>query len=130
MATYHPLEAPVPIDCVRSDLLRFDWQDGYADFALPDDEAQVLRVSFFGGVIVRMLDETFLSTETDPSKAQGIVPHHFAYRVEGAPFGQGQPEVWQAIRGPVNHYLFVTGGGCLDVLTRSEPVFTVVPAPR
>jgi hypothetical protein len=128
MPTYFPLEATLEFDCVRSDLLRFDWQERAADFALPDDEGRVLRVKFHGEVIVRMLDEMPLSIETDPSTSMGRVAHHFAYRVEGAPFSENQPEVWRGTLGALKHYQFVTGWGCLDVLSGSEPEFKVMAA--
>jgi len=129
MPLYFPLEAPVKFDCVSSDLLHFDWQNKSADFSIPDDEEHVLRVRFANDVIVRMLDEMPLSIETDPSASRGLVPHHFAYRVEGAPFGENQPEAWAAL-GRLQHYQFVTGWGCVDVLTTGEPEFVVVPALR
>ena len=126
MPRYFPILAPFKFDCARSDLLRFDWQAKAADFAIPDDKEHVLRVRFGADVIVRMLDEMPLSVETDPSTLQGIVPHHFAYRVEGAQFSESQPEAWQAAFGGMKHYQFVTGWGCLDVLTSREPEFDVV----
>lgn len=128
MPHYIPLHAPIAFDCVRSDLLHFDWQNKAADFAIPDDEEHLLRVRFPADAIVRMLDEMPLSIETDPSASIGLVPHHFAYRVEGAPFDKNQPKVWREVLGSLQHYQFVTGWGCLDVLTRGEPEFAVVPA--
>ena len=127
MPRYFPLEAPLTFDCTRSDLLRFDWQERTADFAIPDDQEHVLRVRFHADVIVRLLDEMPLSIETDPSANRGLVPHHFAYRVEGAPFGENQPDVWREVLGPLKHFQFVTGWGCLDVLSKGEPEFAVVP---
>jgi hypothetical protein len=129
MPNYFPLEAPLKFDCVGSDLLRFDWPDRSADFAIPDDEEHILRMWFDADVIVRLLDEFPLSIETDPSASRGLVPHHFAYRVEGASFGENYPQAWLEAFGPLKHYRFVTGGGCLDVLTSGEPRFAVVPGP-
>jgi len=128
MPHYFPLETPVPFDCTRSDLLCFAWQQRAADFAMPDDEEHVLRVSFNADVIVRMLDEMPLSIETDFSTKRGLVARHFAYRVEGAPFSENQPEDWRVVLGSMKHFLFVTGWGCLEVLTKAEPEFAVVPA--
>jgi hypothetical protein len=127
MPHFFPIIAPLKLDCSRSDLLRFDWQTKAADFAIPDDGTRVLRVRFGADVIVRLLDEMPLSIETDPSASRGLVPNHFAYRVEGAPFSASQSEAWQAALGTMKHYQFVTGWGCLDVLTSGEPEFEVVP---
>jgi hypothetical protein len=115
----------VTINAVRSDLRGFDWQNGNADFDVPGDDAQILRVSFEGGVIVRMLDEMALSTESDPSTWVGLVPKHFAYRVEGHPFFEAQSEVWR-LGLQMEHYCFMTGCGCLDVVTCIPPKFYLV----
>jgi hypothetical protein len=72
-------------------------------------------------VIVRILDEMPLSIETDPSASQGLVPNHFAYRVEGAPFSVSQSEAWQADgdsspmprEQPTCLLLFVRGAGSI-----------------
>ena len=128
MPRYFPLETPLAFDCVRSDLLSFDWQQRAADFSIPDNEEHILRVTFNADVIARLLDEMPLSIETDPSTNDGLVPHHFAYRVEGAPFGESQPRVWRDVLGPLKHFQFVTGWGCLEVLTKGEPEFAVIPA--
>jgi hypothetical protein len=124
---YFPIDAPVSFDCDRSDLLGFDWQNTAADFIIPDDDNHVLRVSFDSDVIVRMLDEMPLSTESDPSTWEGLVPNHFAYRVEGSTFAAVQSGVWVETRDSVQHYQFVTGWGCLDVLSVAEPAFSVIP---
>ena len=129
MLSHFPIDAGVNFDCVASDLLSFDWQNKSANFLIPDDEQHVLRVQFRSEVIVRMLDEMPLSVESDPSTWQGIVPHHFAYRVEGASFAESQPEAWKQAFGSMNHFRFITGWGCLDVLTKGEPEFAVVPRP-
>ena len=127
MLSHFPIDAGVRFDCAESDLLGFDWPNKSADFVIPDDEENVLRVHFGPDVIVRLLDETPLSIESDASTWKGMVPHHFAYRVEGALFAEHQCKDWKEVLGPLKHFLFITGGGCLDVLTQSEPVFEVVP---
>ena len=126
MIRFFPLDIGFAMDGVASDLIGFDWQERSAEFVIPGDEEHVLRVRFEKDVIVRMLDKMPLSIETDPSTWQGLVPHHFAYRVEGAPFAENQPEDWRGVLGPMNHFQFMTGWGCLDVLCSGEPRFEVV----
>src|SRR5690348_3757464 len=122
MLTYEPIDIAGGVDCLNIDLMSFNWDDGIATFRLPND--RILHVLFPGEVIVRMLDELALSTEDRPSERHGLVPHHFAYRVSGHPFLSAQSGVWQEVisdAGPVMHYRFLTGGGCLDVLSSCEP---------
>jgi hypothetical protein len=128
MLRYFPLDAGVNFEAERSDLIGFDWQNNCADFCIPEDEEHVLRVSFRNDVIVRMLDEMALSTETDPATWEGLVPNHFAYRVDGDRFFEAQSGVWKSIFS-VEHYRFVTGEGCLDVLAGEPPNFAVIPKP-
>ena len=129
MLRHVPLDAGSSFDCTQSDLICFDWSSATADFVIPGDSARILRIKFRGDVIVRMLDEFPLSTESDDSKWMGLVPHHFAYRVEGAAFAESQSDAWREMFGPITHFRFITGNGCLDVLAASEPVFTVVSLP-
>ncbi|WP_206073839.1 hypothetical protein [Mesorhizobium sophorae] len=116
------------IDCVQSDLLEFRWTDDavVADFIIPGDEHHVLRVLFTNPVIIRILDEMPLSTEDESTPKEGNVPHHFAYRVEGAVFETTQSETWKFTQQPATHYRFLTGWTCLDVLSAKEPTFQVV----
>lgn len=130
MIRFYPLDVGVAFDCVHSNLLSFDWQALTADFFVPDDGERLLRISFDAQPIIRILDEFPLSTESDPATWQGLIPHHFAYRVEGAAFPEQQSSVWREVVGPVNHFQFITGNGCLDVLTSGEPTFTLIPAGR
>ena len=128
MATYFPIDAGVQLDCVKSDLMQFDWRTMSADFYLPGDRGHLLRVILADAVVIRILDEMPLSIETDPGADTGLVPHHFAYRVEGAPYSQSvSARRWAEVLGPVDHYCFVTGGGCLDALSAYQPRFEVVP---
>ena len=126
MVTYFPLDAGISFETVSADLLGFDWQSRCAEFAIPGDEEKVLRVSFRNDVIVRMLDEMALSTETDPATWDGLVPNHFAYRVEGDRFLEAQSEAWRYGQ-QVEHYRFITGWGCLDALSSLPPDFAVIP---
>jgi hypothetical protein len=128
MATYFPIDVGVEFDCVMSDLIAFNWQAGTADFVIPTDSERVLRIQFASDAVVRMLDEMPLSIETHPGENTGLVPHHFAYRVEGAPFASSpSARRWGDTLGHFNHYCFVTGGGCLDALSAYSPEFSVVP---
>ena len=93
---------------------------------MPDDDTRALRVSFDRPCIVRLLDEMPLSTEEDDTPNVGLVAENFAYRLEGARFARMQSEAWKEISGPVNHYQFLTGWGCMDVLSGSSPTFALV----
>jgi hypothetical protein len=81
-----------------------------------------------GATIVRLLDEMPLSTEQQPTKNEGLVPRHFAYRVEGSNFAETLSKAWKEVHRPVHHYEFTTGSGCMDVLSKAEPSFEVVDA--
>jgi hypothetical protein len=127
MVRYYPLESCAPwSDSDRADLRLFNWQTATAEFTMLDDE-RVVAISFDADVIVRMLDEFPLSTEDDPDDRAGIVPHHFAYRVEGDPFYEAQSETWRSLQGsPPRHYRFLTGAGCLDVISTAIPRISFV----
>ena len=126
MPKYFPINAGLSFDCVRSDLLAISWKVNSlsADFILPDVEGHVLRVRFNGATIVRLLDEMPLSTEQG-TKNEGLVARHFAYRVENSTFADTQSEAWKHVFGPVCHYEFITGSGCMDVLSEAKPSFEV-----
>ena len=127
MPRYFPIDVGVTFDCVRSDLLAIAWNGDSlsADFILPEANGQVLRVRFDGATIVRLLDEMPLSTELG-TKSEGLVSRHFAYRVEGSTFEATQSQAWKLACHPVCHYEFITGSGCMDVLSNAGPSFEVV----
>ncbi len=127
MLRYFPIECGVNVD-VGGNLLRVDWQPNglSADFDLAERDTEALRVSFDSQTIVRLLDEMPLSTEKGPDEREGLVQNHFAYRLEGAPFARMQSEAWREVAGPIQHFQFVTGWGCMDVLCREGPVFSIV----
>jgi hypothetical protein len=122
---YHPIEVYPEIDRAVSDMLELRWTDDgvVADFIITGDEHQALRVEFRNMVIIRVLDEMPLSTESEMTPKEGLVPDHFAYRVEGAVFEATQSEAWKFTQHPATHYRFVTGWTCLDVLSAKEPTF-------
>jgi hypothetical protein len=128
MPTYIPIETGVHLRAVASDILAFEWKTNgiAADFILPDDASHALRVSFDRPCIVRLSDEMAISTEEEDAPVEGLIPDHFAYRLEGARFSRDQSAVWKDVSGPVTHYQFVTGWGCMDVLTAGSPSFAVV----
>jgi hypothetical protein len=129
MPKYEPITSGVPLKASASDLIAFRWEANgiSADFLIPDDDVHALRVSFDRQCIVRLLDEMPLSTEDDDIPNEGLVPEHFAYRLEGARFARLQSKTWKEINAPVTHYQFVTGWGCMDVLSGGSPSFSVVP---
>ena len=131
MPTYEAIETGVHLRAVASDLLAFEWKTNgiTADFVLPGDDAHALRVSFDRPCIVRLFDEMALSTEEEDSPKEGLVSNHFAYRLEGARFSRLQSETWKEVSGPVTHYQFITGWGCMDVLSGGTPSFSVVSLP-
>lgn len=124
---YFPIDAGVSFDCDQSDLLAIRWTSDSlsADFILPRTEERVLRVRFNGPTIVRLLDEMPLSTE-EGTKNEGLISRHFAYRVENSTFADTQSSAWKMACHPVSHYEFITGAGCMDVLSKAEPIFEVV----
>lgn len=128
MAKYSPIDIGVPLKARESNLAALEWSDSrvVADFFLPDDDVQVLRVSFEKQCIIRILDEMSLDTEDEDTPDEGLVPEHFAYRVEGAVFARIQSEAWKEMYGPVTHYRFITWWTCIDVLTAAIPSFTIV----
>ncbi len=128
MQVYQPIDVGVNIVAVSSDLVAFQWQVNgiVADFVIPSDGARVLRISFDQQCIVRILDEMPLSTETDSDNSKGLVPNHFAYKVQGSTFEATQSPIWKETSGMM-HYQFITGWACMDVLSAAEPHFSVVP---
>ena len=127
MPHYEPLDIGLAVDSVASDLAAFQWHENNikADFIFTTDTSRLLRVQFEGPCIVRIVDEMPLSTEND-SPSVGLVSRHFAYRVRGAAFFNTQSEAWKIAVGNVLHYRFITGGGCLDVISAADPSFELI----
>jgi hypothetical protein len=130
MPKYSPLQIGVDIQASGSDMIVLRWKkDGIiADFIIPRDKFNILRVQFNRVHVVRILDEMPLSTEFEQTPNEGLVRDHFAYRVEGAQFWQAQSEALKAVHQSAQHYRFVTGYTCLDVIASISPAIVVVPA--
>jgi hypothetical protein len=92
-----------------------------AHFFVPGQSALV-KVSFLHVDILRVIDDMQLPFEERNIPTTGHVSNHFVYQVEGAPFWAPQQELLQYLRPDTKHYRFVTGGSCLDVISRHEPV--------
>jgi hypothetical protein len=125
---YFPISTEPNMEADGSDLFHLTYHRGAlaADFLVPDDENQLLRVSFDRAQIFRVLDEMPLSTEENWQGSEGWKKNHFAYRVEGSKFVASQSELFLAAT-QIKHYRFITGNGCLDVLSERAPTFSVVP---
>ncbi|WBO23512.1 hypothetical protein [Sphingomonas abietis] len=113
-----------------SDLAAFHWETNSmkADFIIPNDDSRLLRVEFDNQTIVRILDEMPLSTEDDGPWV-GLIPEHFAYRVDGSAFLAIQSQAWREVVGNPSHYRFITGWACLDVISSASPKFDLIDRP-
>ena len=107
-----------------------DWgEDGdtdrlVADFGLGDSFAEILRIEINGPVIVRVADETWVSTATDSSRWVGNL-NAFAREVRGDDFA-AMHELFFILHDEAKHYQFVTLTACLDVLASTTPRFSLV----
>ena len=128
MPKYIPFQIGVEIQASLSDMIVLRWQKDsiIADFIIPRDELNVIRIQFDKVQIVRILDEMALSTEEEPTPKEGSVPEHFAYRVEGALLWQSQSDAMKIIHKAAQHFRFITGGTCLDVIASVPPAIVVV----
>lgn len=125
MIRFFPIDSGVKWQSHLADLIAFDWHCGTADWEIPGEPPQILSVRFHGSIIVRLLDEFALSTETTPDEWHGLVKDHFAYRVEGDVFHESQSRAWEQVEGPTQHYLFITGNTCMDVIAANPPSFVI-----
>lgn len=96
-----------------------------AYFSLPTGD-DLLEIRFSDADVVRVLDELLLSTEEYGIELIGEKPYHFAYRVENSRFFLSQSELYREQSRDAVHYRFITGGACLDVLTKFAPNFALV----
>lgn len=126
---YHPIESSLEWEkSPLTELRSFDWISGTAEWEIPGERPLILTVQFQGELIVRLLDEFALSTETDHEDCEGLVPNHFAYWVEGDAFHENQSSMWLEDNHPTKHYRFITGFGCVDVIAANPPSFSINPS--
>ena len=126
-----PKYLPIPVLNIKSsmsDLRAFRWVNSgiTADFVIPLEDDRALRVRFDKVEVVRLLDEMPLSTELEETPNEGLVPDHFAYTVQGSSFWLAQSEALKLSIPGLQHYRFVTGWTCLDVISARSPQFSVV----
>jgi hypothetical protein len=130
MIRYEPLEFDLGAGATAADLDRVE-MNYHADsgakvlrayFTLGGRE-KLLRVFFSDVDIFRVIDEMHRPVEEQGMEIVGHVSNHFAYKIEGSPFWEAQRIDFEVRLPGSTHYLFVTGGDCLDVITREEPRF-------
>lgn len=128
MPRYIPIPLDFSLQASRSDLLHFKWSPDEiaADFILPNHPQHLVRVTFNRQCIVRLVDEMPLSTEIDDTPHMGPVSEHFAYQVEGAAFARMQSNAWMTQSKQVQHYRFITGWTCMDVVSAAAPSFELI----
>lgn len=127
MIKYEPLEFDLGVGATAADLDRLEMtcpgsKELRAYFSVAG-KSRLLRVSFPNVDIFRVIDEMHGPLEEQGLEKVGHVSNHFAYKVQGSPFWAAQREVFEVVLPGSIHYLFVTGGDCLDVITRDEPRF-------
>lgn len=131
MPTFKPVDSGVIMKCSESDLDRLvlDRDALEANFFIPEDPDKRLRIAFPRVEIMRTLDEMPLSTE-EAEKWIGLKADHFAYEVVDAHFWRSQSWTFREVHKDLKHYVFITGGTCLDVISRYPPAFSVVNASK
>ncbi|MNH89548.1 hypothetical protein D3C73_420740 [compost metagenome] len=87
-----------------------------------------VRIAFPHVDIFRVVDDMHLPLEENDTLTIGHISDHFAYQIEGSPFWAPQREAFEAVLPGSTHYRFVTGGSCLDVISREKPGISWVPA--
>jgi hypothetical protein len=130
MPKYTPIDTTPRIRSSLSDVLEFRWTENHrvaADFTIPGDQKHALRVCFEKAEIVRIVDEMPISTESEQSAHEGLIPDHLAYAVDGASFWLTQSDALKIARPLLRHYRFITGWTCIDVVSENTPTFLVIP---
>ncbi len=79
----------------------------------------ILLIEFDNALVVRVLDEMWSSTETDPVRWRSI-EGSFARIIEGSEYPTGS-DYLKWIHPEAKHYAFVTGDDCVDVISLDPP---------
>jgi hypothetical protein len=130
MIRYEPMEFDLRAGATSADLARVE-MSYHADSGEKELRAyftvggqdKLLRVLFPHVDIFRVIDEMHRPLEEQGMELVGHVSNHFAYKVEGSPFWEAQRNDFEVRLPRSAHYLLVTGGDCLDVITTEEPSF-------
>lgn len=91
-------------------------------------QSEFVKIIFPHVDIFRVIDDMHLPLEECGSLKVGHVSNHFAYRIEGSPFWAPQREAFEVVLPGSAHYRFVTGGSCLDAISRDQPEISWVLA--
>jgi|GEM_PF-1598993 len=81
----------------------------------------LVNVAFPHVELLRVIEELHLPLEESDIPRVGVIANHFAYKIQGSPFWAAQREVFETALPGSEHYRFVTGGQCLDVVSRDQP---------
>jgi hypothetical protein len=135
MPKYFPIQGPIDIKCSLSNMIALQWRvppetqlaSIVADFLIPGDDRNVLRVQVDKVHIIRVLDEMPLSTEVEGTPNEGLVADHFASTTEGSAFWRTQSDALKVFP-KARHYRFITGWTCLDVIAELPPSISVAPS--
>jgi hypothetical protein len=133
---YLPIDFDLTISCTGAEIYRVEMQyneqnganELLAYFAVAGKDTYV-EVCFQHAEIFRVIDEMHAPLEEHSIETTGHVSGHFAYRVEGSTFWAAQRDLFEAIFPGIQHYRFVTGGYCLDVISKYEPSILWVSLP-
>jgi len=68
-----------------------------------------------------------ISTESEQTAKEGLIPDHLAYLVDGASFWLTQSDALKMVHPRLRHYRFITGWACIDVISETTPTFQVIP---
>lgn len=131
---YFPIDFEVRAPATALGLQRLEYLEDRSNFLAAyfcgSGPLSLLKVVFAHAIMFRVIDDFHHPIETYDFTHDGHIPNHFAYRVEGSPFWAAQKETLSTVFPGISHYLFVTGGSCLDVLSVEEPVFSWVRLER
>ncbi|WP_373490685.1 hypothetical protein [Parasphingorhabdus sp.] len=111
-----------------------DWDDDdesveeklIAEFGISDWLLSAIRLEFAGPLIIRVTDETFVSTATDSLRWTGDLTT-FAREVRGDDFA-AMHSLFFDLCPEAKHLQFVTCCACLDVIAVTRPHATLIKA--
>jgi hypothetical protein len=134
---YHPIDFDLEIRATSADIHHLEMsseQESGANkltaYISVEGWSGFVRVTFPHVDIFRVIDDVHLPLEENDMLTVGQVSNHFAYLIEGSPFWAAQREVFEAVLPGATHHRFVTGGSCLDVISREQPEISCVPTVR